>query len=461
MTAPTTSSADYAGIRQAGVSESTGKPVYLSREAKRVPKFDGVRGISAIALLVVHVAFVASLIGSYTTPPSNLFGAAFVDSFQLFLGNFFLISGMFLFRPFARAIIGDTPKPKLGQYFFRRGLRLLPAYYAMVTGGLLLLNYGQIGGIWNAVRPYVLMQNYDPHWMAGMDITWTVPTEIQWYLFLPVAAWAMRRYARRGRDPLHRARRLLLLSPVLFLVGFGWYAYIHLPFMGLYPPQYWWPPIMAGNVGIGMGLGVMSALSQVSPGDTPRLFRLAARRPNMFWLAAAGVFALNSFTPFDRPGYGDYLTMPAELTFYTLQILFAALIITPMIAPGARSRLIEAVFGNRVIVFLGRISYAVYLWHFVILYLVLRNGSIFGTTPKLLPGLRGLEGFWVLEPAVLAGSIAVATLSYYLVERPILRLGDRILKARAERAIVNVSTVPTPVNVSTVPAPEPETVPSA
>jgi peptidoglycan/LPS O-acetylase OafA/YrhL len=411
-----------------------------SREKKRVPHFDGLRGLCSVSLLVVHVAWTAGLVGSYNEAPSNLPAATLISALQTMVGVFFLLSGLFLYRPFARSIIAGTPRPELGPYFARRALRLLPVYYVVTAVALLFINFGSIDSLWYVLRPVLLMQNYDPVWMAGMDVTWSVPTEIQWYFALPVIAWLSQFYARRGATPAIRARRLMIPIAVLVVVGFAWFGYIHLPSMGIYPTEFWWPVGMASIIAFGMGLAVMSALTQVSPKDKPRLFALASRRPNWLWFAAFLVFVVSAIKPFGRAGYGDYDTLAGSLIFYALFTVFCTLVVLPIVAPGTRSKLIDGVLGNRVVVFLGRISYGVYLWHFIIMNLYFMNGSIFGSDPRQVPALRGLAGFWELESAVLLGSIAVATLTFYCVERPAMRWGERRIEARkAKRVAGSVS----------------------
>jgi len=422
------------------VADGTGRPAVATREAKRLPQFDGVRAVCALALLVVHVAWTAGLTGSYTDDPNNLPAAILINGFQVAVGVFFLLSGLFLYRPFAQATIAGTQRPKLRPYLLRRLLRLLPAYYVVTAVALLVLNYSSIDGVWYVLRPVLLMQNYDPLFMVGMDITWTVVTEVHWYLALPLIAFLNHLYARRGATPASRARRLMIAPPLLVLVGFAWTYYIHTDSMGPFPPEYWWPVSMAANFGVGLALGVMSALTRVSPKDKPALFGLASRRPGAFWFAALIVFAINCAEPFGRPGYGDYDTMGGSLIFYALLISFGTLILLPMIAPGTKSRMIDVTLTNRPIVYLGRISYGIYLWHFIVLNLYLGSGSIFDAGPQQLPALRGTVGFWELEAAVLIGTVIVASLSYYLIERPILNFGERRLNAKklADQAPVPV-----------------------
>ncbi|MEN3360567.1 MAG: hypothetical protein V7637_4549, partial [Mycobacteriales bacterium] len=74
--------------------------------------------------------------------------------------------------------------------------------------------------------------------------------------------------------------------------------------------------------------------------------------------------------------------------------------------------------------YLGRISYGVFLWHL----LVLRG----------LYSLTGWEPFTgrvgVVAVLTIAGSVCVAALSWALVERPALRLADRLARSRAATA---------------------------
>lgn len=423
--------------------DAAGAPPRNPREAKRLPVFDGLRGICAVLLLVVHVAWTASFVGSYTDPPRNLPAAMIITSFQIAVGVFFLMSGLFLYRPFARAIIAGTKRPEVGPYLLRRVLRMLPVYYLVVVAALFLLNFDNIDSAWFVLRPLVLMQNYDPVFMAGLDITWTVSSELQWYLLLPVFAWATAGWARRSDDPVVRARRLMLPVPFLILASLAWTFYIHQPSMGPFPDQFWWPIGVAANIGVGMAMGIWAARSEIVPDRQPWLFRTAARFPKSFWVAALAVFVINAFKPFGRAGYGDYDELPSALVFFVLFVVFCVLVVTPLIAPGAQSRTMRVVLANPVAVYLGRISYGIYLWHFIVMNLYLRNGNVFGQF-KTLPELRGTVGFWELEIAVLVGSVIIASLTFFLFERPIMNWGERRLTARAARRAAASRPVPVP-----------------
>jgi peptidoglycan/LPS O-acetylase OafA/YrhL len=66
------------------------------------------------------------------------------------------------------------------------------------------------------------------------------------------------------------------------------------------------------------------------------------------------------------------------------------------------------ILANPLLAWIGLISYGIFLWHLAI-------ASKFG------PGDADLPYVWALI-AITILSIAVAALSYYLIERPILRL---------------------------------------
>jgi len=68
-----------------------------------------------------------------------------------------------------------------------------------------------------------------------------------------------------------------------------------------------------------------------------------------------------------------------------------------------------------VVVYLGTISYGIFLWHLVLL--------------RMIQGALGIPifsgGFWLLWPLVVLSSIAVASVSWFAVERPLQRWSHR------------------------------------
>jgi peptidoglycan/LPS O-acetylase OafA/YrhL len=80
-------------------------------------------------------------------------------------------------------------------------------------------------------------------------------------------------------------------------------------------------------------------------------------------------------------------------------------------------------FVNRATVLLGRISFSVYLTHFVALHLVL-----WGTRGWYVAHFQSRPPFGLAFPCVLALTTAISTISYRLVEVPGQRLGRRLIQ---------------------------------
>ncbi|MGW5051329.1 acyltransferase family protein [Actinokineospora sp. NPDC004072] len=391
---------------------------------RRAPALDGVRGLAAVGVLYLHTSFYAGVTAVEGLVEGVPVLGWLTTGATVVLAPFFLLSGLFLYRPFARATLAGTQTPALKKFFARRLLRILPMYWLVVAVSLLLIGATYVDSFWDVLRPLVMLQYFVDvdTFTPGLEITWSVVTEVIFYLLLPLGAWLIHR--ARVDDPRRQLRRILWsLAPVV-LVGPAWMVYIHLPFMGEYPIESFWPPGYIGLIAIGMMFGALSAYQDVT-GDQPAIYRSAVRSPLAWWAGAFAVFLLNCVKPFTVAGTSNYPPMSQAIMDHVLFLAFAVLVMVPLIAPGVRSRVIDGLLCNPVSTFLGKISFGVYLWHFPMLYFALGMGSMFGTEPMLMPGITGL---WLLVQ-VLAGTIVLATVSYYLVERPAARIGGRALKA--------------------------------
>ncbi len=418
------------------------------RSGKRIPTIDGVRGLCALLLLITHVGMVSGLVGTRDTGadlgPSNYIGGFFASGLQIAAGVFFVLSGLYVYRPFAKSVIAGGPAPDARSNFVRRALRLLPAYYLLYVVVLLAMNIDAIDSIWYVVRPLLLLHIYDSTWMNGMEVTWTVPAMVQFYLLLPLLAWATRRYAERGTTMRQRAYRLMLPVPFLIAAGFVWLFVVKSLDMGT-RALFWWPMGLLPEIGIGMALGIMLALAKASPADTPLLFRAAAARPNLFMVGAVVTLLVNCARPFSEIGMDDIYTVEGLVFFYVILAVFSVLVVAPLVAPGARSRVIDVTLGNRPIAYLGRISYGVYLWHFAVMHIYLQFDTLFRGGTRMVLEIYGTVGFWELQAVTLVGSVVLASISYYALERPAMAWGERYLDRRARAKARTAVAAPQPV----------------
>lgn len=426
------------------VAEHTPRAVTSAGRAVRSPAIDGIRGLAAVTLLTIHVGIFSGLLGTRAfgtpRPPSNFLGAFFVSGFPSFIGVLFVLPALYFYLPLARAVIAGTRRPPQRDNVVRRLLRLLPAYYASVLVVMLTLNRGVIDGVWYVLRPILLLQVYlpspvTPNLINGLEISWTVPSMVQWYLALPLIAWATHRYAARGATPAARARRLMLPVPILIAIGIGWLLMVKARNWDN-RMVFWWPQGFAPTIAIGMGLAILLALAQVSPADTAGLLRAAARHPNACWLGALVVYLVNCVRPFSVIGMDAIYSTAGLLVTYLMVALFGLLAVLPLVAPGARTHAVATMLGVRPLPFLGRICYGIYLWHFAVMHFWLQPGSIITGHARPIRELYGVAGFWQLEIATVAGSVLFATVSHYLLEQPVAAWFERYLRAGRARVTV-------------------------
>jgi peptidoglycan/LPS O-acetylase OafA/YrhL len=402
----------------------------------RVLRLDGVRGILAVVVVVYHTAFAAG-VSSFILQRGDGFWGFLVDSLTVCVPPFLILSGLLLYRSYARATFTGTPGPTPGSFIWRRGLRILPAYWVMTIAVLFVINGNDVHTAWDVLRPLLLLQFFWPNGpFMALEHTWTIPADVAFYLVLPVLAWLINRYARKAPTVEGKARRMILPIVLFGLIGIGYTIYMFLPSMlpqaGLLS---WWPPRYTGYYAIGMAMGAISAYVEVT-GKQPAVYRVLTRHPNLCWLGAVGLALVNGWTRI-----GNYADIDKQLAWYLLVGVFGILLIGPVAVPGVQSRVLDAIAKNRPIRFIGRISYGIYLWHLFFVYLWIRDASVFRHTLVDDTTLRGTVSFWPSFAFVFGCSVAVAALSHYLLERPAMRL-KRLVPGRP--ATFRPVPVPTP-----------------
>jgi peptidoglycan/LPS O-acetylase OafA/YrhL len=93
---------------------------------------------------------------------------------------------------------------------------------------------------------------------------------------------------------------------------------------------------------------------------------------------------------------------------------------------------------NAVIVHIGKVSYSAYFWHFAMLELIgLIAASVGGSLAPL-----GWSSYIATFALAVALSVAGATLTFFMIEQPMIRIGHRFAKALAERRALTAADRP-------------------
>lgn len=357
------------------------------------PELDGIRAVAVMAVVGFH---------SYVQVAQG--GWLGVDIFFVLSG--FLITAILLNEQQRSGTV------RLGRFYVRRLLRLYPALLvalvlgaafhgilgdggatfhegkATMTGDASLLDYLRTAG---AAGGYV--ENF-VFAFSGKELglfghTWSLAVEMQFYLIWPpVLVWLL-------------VRRSNLVPWVIagIVVSYALMAWQSTPEPWALPNAYYLPWTRAWELLIGALVAVLAARPEARPA------RLLAKRW-VGWLIVAGlgIVILVGST------YSILLIDFVMLWEAPIAVALTALLIAHLNA--VRTTGAGAVLAWKPLVWIGKLSYGIYLIHYPTLW-ILRDHGITSEHATLI---------FVLAMAISTG---VAAASYYLVEQPVLKIKKR------------------------------------
>jgi peptidoglycan/LPS O-acetylase OafA/YrhL len=356
------------------------------------PDIEGLRAV-AVGLVVLFHAGVAFVPGGYVG----------VDVFFVLSG--FLITGLLL------AEVRKTGTVSLRSFWARRARRLLPmsALVLVVTAvaAYRILPPLDAGGISADVRAAAL---YFANWHFGIESTdylaegssspvlhyWSLAVEEQFYLVWPLLMLLVLRGIRNARDPMRLVTRRLAVA--LALVG-GVSLFLSATTSATSAYAYYGLHTRAWELAAGAALALAGAWLAA----TPRLLAVAAGWTGLAMVVVSAL-VLDETTAF--PGTAALLPVVGTML---------------LVVAGARAGTVGAsrLLVNPVMRYVGRISYAWYLWHWPCLIL----GAALAQ-PVAAAGEDGAApaGVRVVLLAVLV-SFLLAVVSHHVVEQPMRKAG--------------------------------------
>ena len=167
------------------------------RNRERQPGLDLLRALAIIVVVVYH----AALFGFKLPGRVDRFGWIGVDLFFVLSG--YLIGGQLL-APLAR-----DQRIKLGRFFTRRALRIMPAYFVVLAIYFLLPAWREYPEMSQPLWKFLLsVQNIALHGGTAFSHAWSLAVEDQFYLALPFLLLF-----------LYRRPRAAIIVPCLIVVG--------------------------------------------------------------------------------------------------------------------------------------------------------------------------------------------------------------------------------------------------
>jgi peptidoglycan/LPS O-acetylase OafA/YrhL len=346
-----------------------------------IPSLDGLRALSIFVVFVSHCGL------NHSVPA--LFGVTL----------FFFLSG-YLITTLLRIEAEKTGRVSLRQFYLRRSLRILPPLYITLLATLLLALGGWLKATisWASVSSQALyVFNYYGFdgCLPGTGVLWSLSVEEHFYLLFPLVYIALRRWVPRPRH------QFLLMGAAC--AGVLAWRLVQAHWLGWVGPGirdgYWdrtgyTTDSRVDSILFGCMLGVWANPAL----DPPRLSRRAC-----LGLALPGSVVLLLLT------FAWRENVFRETWRYTLQGLalfpiFVAVVRYPEWGP-------FRFLGSAILKYVALLSYSIYLVHL----------TVFMALEQWVPSWGGLER----SLTAFALSVAIASLLYHGVERPLARLRRR------------------------------------
>lgn len=327
-----------------------------AKKTRRISSLDGLRAISICLVLLGHL-------GGTRHFPANL---EFFEKYANFgVRIFFVISGYLI----TSLLIKEHAKKgsiNVRDFYVRRAYRILPAAYVFMTAVVIIawpyLSKAQIVGA------YLYLSNYvHGHWYLGH--LWSLSVEEQFYLLWP---WLL---ALGFRYRMWIALAGVFMAPVLRV---GLYM------VGLKDIGHYFP-----TVGDSMAMGCLLAIVWT---DLKRFDRWIFSTNFIFIIIITLSLPLMA-------GMKGVLSRFYNTIGLTIMHAGIALVIYHAIEQEYR------ILNTRWIVWVGTLSYSLYLWQQFFLY-------------------RESTSWWTAFPQNIVLAFFVSILSYYFIEKPFLRLRE-------------------------------------
>ena len=361
-----------------------------NNKSKYLPSIDSLRALAVLAVIIYHV--------DVNYLPGGFLG---VDLFFVLSG--YLISSLII-KEFRK-----TGTVNLYNFYIRRARRLLPAVYFMITVGLVvmvlfnevLLRKSHL----DAIFGYIYSSNwwYIFHKLDYFDSfgaqspfkhLWSLAIEEQFYMIFPLLFLLVNR-KKKSKDGTYKLNKNFLYV-VLGLILVSLIAHILLFDINNISRIYFGTDTRAFSLLVGVVGAILYPMERLHTKVTPQ--------QNMLYSVVSLVSIATLITVMIYTS--EYNTLLYRGGF----LLVAILGLIVIISSGKQHTLMSRLLSFKPVVFIGKISYSLYLWHFPVLVL---------TTPVSEIGNPNI--FFVILRIVL--TFAVAIVSYVFVETPIRKLG--------------------------------------
>jgi peptidoglycan/LPS O-acetylase OafA/YrhL len=359
----------------------------MNDKSRNIPSLDGLRAISILLVILGHTN---SAFAGWFKLPAHIY----LVWARTGVNIFFVISGFLITHLLLRELHA-TKTISLKRFYLRRAFRIFPPFY-FYLGVLLIL---VLAGIFHTpVRAFLFLGLYMGNYyfgpggdFVGLQHIWSLSVEEQFYLLWP--ATLLRLGKRRA---MAFATVLILISPFVRLVTY----FLLVPEYRADVDRFFHSSVDT------IMFGCLLALLCDKEDFRTRMLRWVDSSGASWTFVGCTVFLLVIDPLLNirlRGAYVLLLGMSLQGIAISVMVLYVV----------ERPRTLAGRFLNmRVLRHIGVVSYSLYLWQSIILYVFVRY-----------------------FPLNVLAAWGCAEISYWIVERPSMRVRDRLLRVRTEREV--------------------------
>ncbi|MEY2479322.1 MAG: hypothetical protein QOI04_249 [Verrucomicrobiota bacterium] len=362
---------------------SAADPRFVNRA--RQPGLDLLRALAIVLVVFYH----AGIFGFKLPHGLQHYGWIGVDLFFVLSG--YLIAGQ-LIKSFARG-----QRPSLRRFFYRRALRILPAYLVVLAVYVFLPSLREFPEMPPAWKFLAFVQNIGLHGGTAFSHAWSLCIEAQFYLVLPFLLVLL---ARLGRGAIVLPVAVLIGGVILrAAIAYSISTNGIVPFRGFQSLIYYatWPRLDPLMLGVSL-----AAIEQFRP----RWWKKIDDTAIWLWLPALALIVYGLYV-----GEGDELTIAPAIWQFPLIALGMAGLLVCSVSPTLPLQRV-AIPGAA---FIASIAYSVYLSHKLAIHFI----ESICKTNNIVP-----TSFVAILVVLIAISVT-GTILFFAVERPFLQLRQR------------------------------------
>ncbi|KQV58709.1 hypothetical protein ASC70_08020 [Caulobacter sp. Root343] len=355
------------------------------RAFDRDQSLDVVRGIAILLAMGWHLnAYTGLPLLDWLLQPGRSFGWAGVDLFFVLSG--FLIGGIVLKE---REVSGRFDA---GRFLGRRAIRLWPVVWVFLAAQLVLADKSWTTFLFQNL---LHVQNY---WVSSISHLWSLAVEEHFYVILAVVFLLMNSLRDITRWMFWGLLGVIAIAPLLRAGG--------LLFGADYQALQWQTQYRVDA----LACGVLLSLVKLKWPDAFRALQKAW--PLHVVIIGAGVAFLLLFEKDSELGATFGFTVAYLVSASLLLLIYKSEIIR-------RGGLFF-----RPLSLIGLYSYSMYVWHMAASNLAVK-----------LAAKVGLVSPAIIVPLKYGAAIGVAMMAYYAVEKPVMRLRDKIFPAKVHVSV--------------------------